>query len=750
MQRHWKFTALVCLVIGSVPVLADSVGAGAPPPAPESSPSTASFANTTPVPILSAIANTVTSTVVVSGAGSWLADVDATTFITHTFPSDLDVTLQSPAGTVVTLTTDNGGGNANVFNGTVWDDSAGSGVQVPYTFANAMVTDHQYAPNVVATPLSPEEPLGAFIGQNPNGTWTLTVSDDLAGDGGSLDSWSLAVTTQRVAPAHVVTTVANNVAVAIPDGGVATSTITVAAQPAYICDVNVQTAIVHPMSGQLQFTVTSPTGTIVALSTNNGGANADAFNGTTWDDSANPGGQVPYQPPSAINIVTDHLYSNGVAVASLTPERPLAAFIGNNPNGTWTLTVADVASGAVGTINGWSLTITTCPAADDFHALTPARLVDTRAGQVTVDGHGQGGGPIAAGATLDIVVAGRGGVPAAGAGAVALNVTATGPTAASFLTVYPAGATRPASSNLNVLAGQTVANMVVVPIGAGGAATVFNNNGSTQLVVDVLGWWPTGNSFSGLTPARLLDTRADGVTIDGQFQRSGAVAAQSTLDLVVAGRGGVPATGAGAVALNVTATQPTATSFLTVYPAGAARPNASNVNVVRSQTVPNMVIVPVGADGKVTVFNNSGSVHVVIDVLGWFPSGPLFAGLAPARLLDTRAGTSTVDGQFQGGGMLGADGTLTLRVAGRGGVPASATAVVLNVTATNPTAATYITVYPSGVTRPTASNLNVDAGSTTANMVIVPIGADGAVTLYNFTGSTDVVVDVLGAFPPVS
>jgi uncharacterized repeat protein (TIGR01451 family) len=156
--------------------------------------SLATFSNATPVPIATG-PTVVTSTIVVSGAGTYLFDLDLTTFITHTFPGDLDMTVTSPAGTVVTLTTDNAGTNDNVFNGTVWDDDANPAGQVPYTTNNGLVTDHAYVLNTLASPLAPEEPLAAFIGEDPNGTWTLTISDDAAGDGGSLDSWSLDIDT---------------------------------------------------------------------------------------------------------------------------------------------------------------------------------------------------------------------------------------------------------------------------------------------------------------------------------------------------------------------------------------------------------------------------------------------------------------------------------------------------------------------------------------------------------------------------
>ncbi len=205
-------------------------------------PSTATFTQSTPTAIPTGPA-VVTSTVVVSGAGPYLFDLDLTTNLTHTFAADLDITLMSPAGTIVTLTTDNGAGNDNVFNGTLWDDDANPAGQVPYVTNPGLVTDHPYVNLVTATPLVPEEALGAFIGENPNGTWTITISDDLAGDGGSLDSWSLAVTTFPNPPiTTTVPTVTQSTPVAIPTGpAVVTSTLVVSGAPTSILDVNLTT-----------------------------------------------------------------------------------------------------------------------------------------------------------------------------------------------------------------------------------------------------------------------------------------------------------------------------------------------------------------------------------------------------------------------------------------------------------------------------------------------------------------------------
>src|SRR4029079_7706169 len=102
-------------------------------------------------------------------------------------------------------------------------------------------------------------------------------------------------------------------------------------------------------------------------------------------------------------------------------------------------------------------------------------------------------------------------------------------------------------------------------------------------------------------------------TADGLFQGGGPIGAQATVNLTVVGRGGVPPTGVGSVALNVTATNPTSDGFLTIWPAGGARPAASNVNFRPRQTVPNMVISAVGSGGQISIYNSGGTTNVVVD-----------------------------------------------------------------------------------------------------------------------------------------
>jgi hypothetical protein len=220
----------------------------------------------------------------------------------------------------------------------------------------------------------------------------------------------------------------------------------------------------------------------------------------------------------------------------------------------------------------------------------------------------------------------------------------------------------------------------------------------------------------------------------------------TTLDVQVTGAHSVPA-GATAAVLNVTATNPTQQSFLTVWPTGAGRPTASNLDFGPGQTVPNLAEVGLGSGGQVSVFNPAGSVDVVVDLEGYTAPSSLGTGLynalTPARITDTRPGS----GFPNAGKTMGPNTTLNVHVTGAGGVPATGVgAAVLNVTATNPTRQSFLTVWPTAASRPTASNLNFVPGQTVPNRVMVPVGTGGQVSVFNPAGNVDMVVDVAGYF----
>jgi len=253
---------------------------------------------------------------------------------------------------------------------------------------------------------------------------------------------------------------------------------------------------------------------------------------------------------------------------------------------------------------------------------------------------------------------------------------------------------------------------------------------------------PTPSYFVPLTPARLLDTRT------GQGGNISPLGTGVFTELNVTGVGGVPVANVTAVVLNVTVTAPTSSGYLTAWPSGEPQPVVSNVNFVPGQTVPNLVTVKVGANGRVNLFNSSGDTHVIADVAGYYtnippPSGGRFSALTPSRLLDTRIGTGA-GGSTQ---PIGQDQSINLGVTGVGGVPASGvTAVALNVTVDQPTGTGYLTVWPAGEARPTASTHNFTPGITVANLVLAKVGANGQVSIYNSAGNTHVIADVIGYF----
>ncbi|WP_251056283.1 hypothetical protein [Streptomyces sp. ISL-94] len=238
--------------------------------------------------------------------------------------------------------------------------------------------------------------------------------------------------------------------------------------------------------------------------------------------------------------------------------------------------------------------------------------------------------------------------------------------------------------------------------------------------------------FVPITPSRFLDTR------DGVGASKARVGPGGVVTLQVAGVRGIPATGVTAVVMNVTAVNPTEASHVMVYPNGQPRPSVSNLNFAAGQTVPNLVTVAV-VNGKVDLRNNAGSVDLIADVTGYYTDqgpGSALTPITPSRFLDTRDGVGAAKAR------VGPGGVVTLQVSGVKGIPATGvTAVVMNVTAVNPTQAGHVTVYPNGQAAPNVSNLNFTAGQIVPNLVTVPV-VNGKVDLRNNAGSVDLIADV--------
>jgi alpha-tubulin suppressor-like RCC1 family protein len=353
-----------------------------------------------------------------------------------------------------------------------------------------------------------------------------------------------------------------------------------------------------------------------------------------------------------------------------------------------------------------------------YTALSPTRVLDSRSGH----------GPIRAGGTITVDLARL--VPTS-ATAVVFNLTGTEPTADTYVTVSPHGQARPVVSNLNLRPGETRANLVTVAVGADRVLDLYNNAGSTHVIVDLAGYYGsgTGSRFLPVRPNRVLDKR---VTASGTAR----------LDLSWA----VPQS-ATAVVLNVTAARATADTFVTAWPAGTSRPNASTVNAPAGGTNPGLTTVVVGAGRLVDLYNNAGNVDLLVDLQGFYTPefGAVFIPVAPQRFFDTRDGT-------------GVHGRQTVPVGEKwnqwvmpgAAVPAEAIGAVVNITGIDPTADTHVTAWQyTNANGPQTSNLNLVRGQTAANLAVVEIAGDlnrERLYAYNNAGATHIAMDLAGYF----
>jgi hypothetical protein len=340
-----------------------------------------------------------------------------------------------------------------------------------------------------------------------------------------------------------------------------------------------------------------------------------------------------------------------------------------------------------------------------FVAVDPVRLVDTRQPNQPFDTLAAGGQ-----AVLDL----RSRMPV-GATAVALNLTATR-SAEGWIRAYPCDGPTPATSNLNPVASQDVTNAAIIPVGDG--RICLDSFKATDLIVDLNGWLTT-TSTAGLFPLpaqRILDTRS-GI---GGFR---TLTAGQTIELPAA-------TGtATAVMANITAVNPAASGYVTVWPCGTPQPIVSNLNPTAGVTRPNLVNVRLGTAKKICVYT-FGSTDLLIDILAEYRPGAAvrYAPVTPSRLVDTRLGTRPYH-----------QGDLSSMVA-LGGIVAAQ----VNLTATGPTGDGYLTAYPCMTGRPNTSNVNYASGGTSANSALITPGR-GFGCVYSST-ATDTIIDIAGVW----
>ena len=460
-----------------------------------------------------------------------------------------------------------------------------------------------------------------------------------------------------------------------------------------------------PTSGTVTVTEVPPTGlTLVSMS------------GSGWSCSTN-------------TCIRGDVLAAGASYPAITVTLNVAA---NAPS---QLTNQVTMSGGGAIPAGASSFATVTPVPLRFIPVTPCRIVDTR------NATGPFGGPIiAGGSSRDFTVPNSACSIPATAQAYSLNVAVVPATTLGYLTLYPAGQSRPLASTLNSLDGRIKSNAAIVAAGTGGAVSVFASD-TTQVILDINGYFvpatdPTGLAFYPITPCRIGDTRTAAAPLGGPA----LVGGQSRTFPIQSSTCNLPAT-AQAYSLNFAAVPGgSSLGYLTAFPTGQTRPVAASLNALTGAVTANAAIVPAGANGSIDVFV-SDNTNLVIDINGYFApmgtGGLSLYGVTPCRVLDTRQPTGSAP-----------ISSLDVPVSAKAcGIPGNAQAQVMSVTVVpqgTPAYLGYLTMWPQGLTRPVVSTLNALDGAITSNLAIVPT-SNGWISAFA-SNPTHLIIDISGYF----
>jgi hypothetical protein len=394
-------------------------------------------------------------------------------------------------------------------------------------------------------------------------------------------------------------------------------------------------------------------------------------------------------------------------------------------------------SGQLANVQTWNLVIEPVRAlASYYQPIASTRVLDTRnaTGVSTTT-------PITGGSKISVRVAGVNGIPAANVTAVALSVAVVAPSATGYLSVYPTGAPQPTTSSINYFTSTTLANLIVANVGAGGQVDIYVNT-TTHVLADAVGYYttdatlPGDTTFTPLNPTRFFDTRT------GQGVPQAKLTGGSTLQVQIAGVSGVPSSGVKAVVINLTTIAPTTASYLEPYAGGTTQPSPASGMQFSSGNQAGLAIVPVGSNGKISIFAGAGTLDLVGDVVGYYAAGTTgqkYHPIAPTRINDTRLGTGGVTGPLAANTILKVNQSMV--------TADSAATLMLNVTVTDETTSGYIISYPDGLATPATSNINYNGNTVTVNAVS---GATGGglsdLKIAQGSGTAQLIVDCAGYF----
>lgn len=257
-------------------------------------------------------------------------------------------------------------------------------------------------------------------------------------------------------------------------------------------------------------------------------------------------------------------------------------------------------------VQGYYTTNTDGTAAGGFVPVAK-RLVDTRSGT------GAAKAAIAPGRSINVQITGANGVPAGASAAVVNLIAANSTDADGYLTPYATGGTKPQNS-LHYAPSETTSVQAQVPLSADGKITIANSSTTTNLLVDLQGYFTAaGQGGAVFTPSygRAYDSRASGNT---------ALAKNETRSIQIAGTAGVPVMGSGitAVTLTLIVAHGGSTGYADVYADGKSDPGITAVNFQSDEIQTNTITVPLGSNGKIALRNAAEATNYVVDVQGWY------------------------------------------------------------------------------------------------------------------------------------
>jgi RHS repeat-associated protein len=324
--------------------------------------------------------------------------------------------------------------------------------------------------------------------------------------------------------------------------------------------------------------------------------------------------------------------------------------------------------------------------------------------------------------STDIQVTGANGIPATSVESVVVRLHVAAPGAFGYLQAYPTG-TSTTTAAMFFDTGDATSNVAISKLSAAGKVTVKTST-ATYVTVELVGWYGTdpvdgGVTFEPVTASRALYTAVS--------------AGGTTPGTQITGAFGVPATGVSAVAVVVHAIGATSTGYLKAY-SGTTAPSTYTL-LYDSASASALTIVPLAADGKIKV-NSSQATSVAVDIVGYYTdvetgNGNIGRTVEPSIIVDTINHVGVCNGGTCN--QLPASTPVTAKVTGVGGIPVtgvSAVAVVFS--AFYGGASGYLTAYATGTARPAIATMTFDGDAYISGTAIVPVGADGTITLWSY------------------